>query len=142
MLLALSAFLISCGGSGHVMLYNFNGNKYDVQKEIFGVINKDSIYSVPKKWSEDTHELGDNLEYFFLYFKSSPEEMYRIQFADSASWNNSPKSCLGLISRFDGSFWKYRDDLSNKEIKRITKRFESEILSKVRYSYDKNYHNW
>ena len=139
----LSFSLVSCGGSGHIMLYNFNAPKYDVHKEILDVINKDSTYTVPKKWIEvakEAKEAGDGLEYFFLYFKHKPEEMYEMQFADSASWNNSLKSSLGLNSRFDGHFWKYGKDLSSKENERITKRFEDEILSKLKYGFEKSYY--
>lgn len=129
-------FLSSCGTTGHIKFYNFSGSKYEVEKDLIKIINKDSVYVVPEKWIEGTKV--DYLERFYVYFKSKPEEIYQIGFTDSASWKYSPVCRLGIVSQFNGDSWKYESELNNKEIERITKRFEEAILSKIKYNYYKS----
>lgn len=128
--------LVSCGTTGSIKLYDFNAPKYDVEKEILNVINKDSAHTVPRKWIEGTKL--DYLERFYVYYNGNPEEMYEISFSDSASWKYASTSRLAIISQFHyGNGWKYERDLSSKEIERITKRFEETILYKMKYGYSK-----
>ncbi len=131
--------LSSCGTTGHIVFYDFSSSKYEVEKELLNIINKDSIYSVPDKWK--SHTEGDYFERIYIYFPSSPEELYQIGFnGDSTEWNNSLHgSRLGFVSIYQGDQFKYESDLNNKEIARITKRFEDSILSKVKYHYNKSY---
>lgn len=130
-------FLSSCGTTGHIVFYHFNSNKYDVEKEISNIINKNSEYTVPQKWFE--HTKGDYFERIYIYFQNNPEELYQIGFTgDSTDWKRSSSSRLGLISIYQGKEFQYEDQLSDKEIKRIEKRFETEILSKIKYSYYKS----
>ena len=132
-------FLASCGTTGHLVFYNFNADKYDVEKEILKVINKDSTYTVPQKWIE--HTKGDYFERLYVYFKKNPEELYQIGFTgDSSDWKHSSTSRLGLISVYQGKQFQYEDELSYKDIERIEKRFEAEILSNVKYTYYKSEH--
>ena len=130
-------FLSSCGTTGHIVFYHFNANKYDVEKEILNVINKNSAYTVPNKWHEHTE--GDYFERIYIYFKNNPEELYQIGFTgDSTNWNQTSSCKLGLISVYQGKQFQYENELSNKEIERIEKRFETEILSKIKYTYFKS----
>ena len=72
-------------------------------------------------------------------FKNNPEELYQIGFTgDSTNWNQNSSCRLGLISVYQGKQFQYENELSNKEIERIEKRFETEILSKIKYSYFKS----
>ena len=136
--LLLILLLSSCGGStGHIAFYHFNASKYNVDEELVQIINKDSAFIVPQKWSNCKN--GDYLERRYVYFKSPPEEIYRIGFKyDSTTWKQSQTSTLGLISQFDGDTWRNENELNNQQIERITKRFETEFLSKVKYSYYKS----
>lgn len=132
-------FLSSCGTTGHLVFYHFDANKYDVEKEISTIINKDSSYSLPMKWKGVNK--GGYFEMIYIYFKNSPEEIYRISFTgDSSVWKHSSTSRLALVSQFDGDTWRNESELSNKEIKRIENRFETEILSKIKYTYYKSQH--
>src|SRR5690348_18057550 len=95
--IAFLLFLSSCGTTGHLVFYHFDADKYDVEKEILNVINKDSAYTVPQKWVE--HTKGDYFERIYIYFKKNPEELYQIGFTgDSSDWKHSTTSRLGLIS--------------------------------------------
>ena len=126
----------SCGSTGRVMFYDFNASKYKVEKEILSIINNGPNHTLPPKWIGGTK--GDYLEYFYIYFKNNPEEMYQIGFKyDSLTWNESSNCSLAIVSQFSGEEWKYEKDLSNNEIDRITKRFEDVILSKLSYGYIK-----
>jgi hypothetical protein len=90
------------------MFYNFSATKYQVEKELKDVAKKDSTY-------------------FEIGFTN-----------DSTVWKQSKTSQLGLISVFKGHQFEYEEDLSNKEIDRITELFEREILSKVKSKYYKS----
>lgn len=132
-------FLSSCGTTGHLVFYHFDANKYDVEKEIVNVINKDFAYKLPTKWSGVNK--GDYFEMIYIYFKNNPEEIYRTGFTgDSSLWKHSSTSRLALVSQFDGDIWRNESELSNKEVERIEKRFETEILSKIKYTYYKSGH--
>ncbi|PUZ19170.1 hypothetical protein DCM91_20850 [Chitinophaga costaii] len=127
----------SCGTTGHIVFYNFDANKYDVEREILNILNRDSIYIVPDKWRE--HIEGDYFERIYIYFKSNPEELYQIGFTgDAKTWKRSMSSKLGLISIYNGKQFLYETDLSNKEQKRIQNRLEKELLSKIKYTFKRS----
>lgn len=129
-------FLSSCGTTGHVVFYHFDYSKYDVEKEILNVINKNPTYTVPSKWLERTR--GDYFERIYVYFKNPPEELCQIGFTgDSTVWKQSSSSRLGLISIYQGNQFLYESDLSHKEKERIQNRLEKEILNKIKYPYRK-----
>ena len=127
---------MSCGTTGHIEFYDFNKSKYDVQSDLMGIINKDSAFSVPLKWSESTK--GGVFETYYVYFKQSPNEMYEIGFiGDSSNWRNA-SSTLALIALYNGDRFLFERVLSSKEQRRMEKRFEDSILSKLSYSYKKS----
>jgi len=138
-LLAVSIlFFTSCGTTGHIIFYDFDANKYDVHNEIVKVLNQNPQYKVPSKWGNV--DKGDYFERMYIYFKSQPEEIYRIGFTgDSSLWKSTSTSRLGIVSQFDGEVWRNERDLSDKTKQRIQQRFESEILSKVVFKYNKTY---
>ena len=126
--------LSSCGTSGHIIFYNFDFPKDSIQNELQRVFNEDSAYSVPNKWI-DCYKLAMP-GVMFLYFKQNPEEMYEIRFSgDSEEWKKSPVCRLALTYQFDGDRWRKDGELRRTEEKRICKRFETEILSKIKYRY-------
>ena len=136
LLLTISIFfLASCGTTGHISFYDFNVPKAEVEKEIMLIINSDSTYAVPKKWL--SHTSDDYFKRIYIYFKDKPEELYQIGFTNEADWQHSPSSRLGLISVYSGQQFQYESDLSKKELQRITKRFETQILSKVKCPYSR-----
>ena len=136
-LFLLVVFFSSCGTTGHILFYNFSQSKYDVEKDILHVINKNTDHKVSEKWKDCGK--GDYFERIYVYFISDSEELYQIGFVgNSKDWNASPTCRLGLIAQYDGNIWRYESDLSRKEIGRITKRFEQEVLSKLQLNYYKS----
>ena len=131
-------FFISCGTIGHVQFYNFNASKYEVEKELLNIINKDSLHSVPVKWADINKDPGP-IELIYLYFSQSPEEMYQVGFTGTITqWKNSSYCKLSLDGVFNGDHWGFKKELSYNEMKRIRERFEKEILSKIKYGYCKS----
>lgn len=129
--------LYSCGGTtGHIEFYNFNATKYEVENALLQVINNDTTYKVPKKWR--SHTKDDYFERIYIYFSNRPNELYQIGFTDSNEWQKSATCRLGLISIYQGEQFMYEDDLNWKEQERIQKRFEEEILTKIKYTYIKS----
>ena len=127
----------SCGTTGRIMFYHFNVSKYVVDKQLIDILSKDSLYVVPVKWSNCKD--GDVVEMRYVYLKSPPEEIYRMAFKyDSTIWKQTSISSLAFVSQFNGEIWKNERELSKKELERITKRFEEEILSKIKYPYYKS----
>jgi hypothetical protein len=48
------------------------------------------------------------------------------------------KNCqLALVGLFNGDHWKFRKELTHKEMKRMERRFEKDILYNIRYSIPK-----
>ncbi len=125
----------SCGGVGHVQFYNFIPSKTDVKQELIRVINFNGEYTAPAHWNH--YEDGkDNLEDIFIYFKNGPKELYRVGFNnydDQSEYKD--KTTLALVAVFDGHLWHSERDLTRSEESRIEKRFETEILSKMKFSY-------
>ena len=121
--ITLLIFLSSCGTTGRICFYNFNTNKYEIENAILSVINKDSFYVVP----------------IYVYFRNNPEELYQVRFKyDSSVWKQSATCSLALISIYQGKEFRYVEDLSSGEKKRVEKRIEKEILSKTEYNYSKS----
>ena len=130
--------LTSCGTTGKIIFYNFDKPELEVYSELIKIINDSSKFAVPLKWKDLTE--GDAIEYNYVYFKENPEELYQIRFKyDSLEWAKSPNSTLALIAVYQESTkFQYNVDLSLKEKKRVQLRFETEILSHIKYAYTKS----
>ena|GEM_PF-3170223 len=136
-LFLLFMMLFSCAGTtGRIMLYNFNEPKIAVELALNSVINQSPIFQVPLKWEDCKN--GDAVERIYLYFKDQPAEVYMLGFKyDSSIWRASSVSTLAIVGKYDGTIWKFKQDLNDSEVKRITIRFETEILSKIKYPFYK-----
>jgi hypothetical protein len=127
--------LCSCGGSGHIQFYNFITSKPEVKQELIRVINLNGKYTAPAHWNDYEFE-KDSLEDIFIYFKNGPRELYRVGFNN---YDDQPeykdKTTLALVAIFDGHLWHSDRDLTRAEESRIEDRFQTEILSKMKFSY-------
>ncbi len=131
------SLMYSCGTLGHITFYNFSNPKTDIENNLLSVINKDSIYTPPLQWNG--YELGKDTIYdIFVYFKDAPQEIYLIRFTNKENWEHTNYSKLGLVGLFDGKLWHFEKDLCSDEEARVMKRFEEEILSKIKYPYTKS----
>jgi hypothetical protein len=123
----------SCGTTGHLKFYNFNNTKDSVMNDLLSVINYNSLYVAPPHWNN--YEQGiDTIRDIYVYFQSNPKEIYQLGFkGDTAEWRLNKKSCtLALVGVFNGKTWAFEKDMKTKEIERVEKRFEMEILSKMK----------
>lgn len=137
--LTVLVFLFACVVSppGRIVFYDFNSSKYEVEKAILNMLKNDSSHSLPSKWKIET--LGNNVERFYVYFGTSPQEVYEIGFrGDSTNWNNTSYCQLAIVGQNNSTKWRYKDELSKEEINRIETRFEIEILSKLSFPYSKS----
>ena len=75
----------------------------------------------------------DFLESRIFYF-SNPDEMYYVTFVgDSTVLADTGKIGIGILAINKGNYkWLLDADLDSKEEKRIEKRFDNEIISKLR----------
>ena len=60
-------FFTSCGTTGNVHIYNYKASKYEVERELKNIINKDSVHSVPVKWA-DIYKYPRPMEYIYILF--------------------------------------------------------------------------
>lgn len=131
------SFLYSCGTTGHIQFYNYEVSKDKIESEILKVINKDSLYTAPPTWNN--YELGVDTVYdIFIMFQSNPKEIYQIDFVGpSSDWKISSTCILALVGVFNGKLWYFERDLSSEQKERVKRRFEQEILSKMKYTFSK-----
>lgn len=131
------SLMYSCGTTGHIQFYNYSISKDRIENDLLSVINKDSAYTAPSKWND--YELGvDSVYDIFVLFQSNPKEIYQLDFVGSPSdWKINSTCKLALVGVFDGKLWHFEKDLSSDEEARVMKRFETEILSKMKYQYSK-----
>ena len=132
----------SCGTLGGIgeTIY-FHTPKKQLEIAIDSLYANYPEYKIPGKWVNfnDWSRAGyDFLESRIFYFNSSPEEMYYVTFTGDTT-ESSTKIGIGIraIDRGD-YYWLLEKDLDSKEIKRIEKRFDAEIVSKLeRYTNSK-----
>jgi hypothetical protein len=93
----------------------------------------------PDKWKkeDDWKERGyDFLDSRIFYFKSEPEEMYYVSFygdANDAHQADTTNTGISIRAVDNGAnyIWTKESDISSSEERRIKKRFQSEIISKL-----------
>jgi len=125
----------SCGTSGHIQFYDFTVPKLEVKKELISIINSNNKYKAPTHWNN--YELGETSDDIFIYFDSNPKELYVVGFREYKELFDKNESILALIGIFDGKLWHFARDLNRNEENRAKGRLEKEILSKMKYSYNK-----
>jgi len=142
-IILLICTLTGCGiGAG--TLGGFETITFPTSKRIL-VVAIDSLfaehpeYKIPNKWKkeDDWKERGyDFLDTRIFYFKSEPEEMYYVSFYGDANDSvqvDTTKTGISIraIDNNTNYLWTKEDDISSSEEKRINKRFQNEIISKL-----------
>ncbi|MFC5682023.1 hypothetical protein ACYE2N_09500 [Flavobacterium sp. MAHUQ-51] len=134
--------LTSCIGAG--TLGGFDLRTFPVSKRKI-VLAIDTLYKhypeykIPDKWKiyDDWHKRGyDFLDSRIFYFKKYPEEMYYVTFYGDANDSiqvDTTKTSLSIRTYHNEQFnrWIKEENCNSKEKKRIQKRFDEEIISKV-----------
>lgn len=129
---------VSCHHEGYpsMVRYRYSEKKEVIEKELLRVIKLNSD-TIPLKWKQ-YYKKFDFMDDNYVYFKKNPEEILRIGFIQFGNnWEENDYSELGMFLWFDGKNW-YRDyEIDDENKARIIKRLEKEILSKMKYRYEK-----
>src|SRR5579859_2840745 len=94
-------------------------------------------YKIPKNWKQyDSWSARgyDFIESRIFHFKKAPEEMYYVTFVgDSTTLADTTKIAIGISAVNKGSDkWLLNSDFSASEKGRIEKRFNDEIVTKLK----------
>jgi hypothetical protein len=134
----MAGMLASCDTEGQIGdTIRFRADKQNLDKAIDSLYAKYPEYKVPPTWEKYKNlSLRPNsyIEDKFFYFKSQPEEMYYVALIDdSAMAGDSARSRLAIraINHGDGK-WVLESGIDYKEEKAIVKRFDDEIVAKLK----------
>lgn len=133
----VSACLIRCGTLGGISrTITFPVSMEKLELAIDSLYSLHPEYRIPRKWKalDDWEGRGYGfLKYRIFYFDSFPEEMYYVTFiGDSASLADTNAIAIGIRAVDNGTNrWLLAADLDRVEIKRISKRFDDEIVSRL-----------
>jgi hypothetical protein len=135
LIIILITITISGCNIGAGTLGGFDSIKFDTDKKT--LLNAlDTLYklypkyAIPNKWKDfdNWSERGyDFLNGRILYFESSPEEMFYV----TILVGNETRIAIRAIHRGSGR-WLLEKDFSLDEKERILKRFDFEIISKLK----------
>jgi hypothetical protein len=123
------------GGIGENYIFPVSKNK--LEAAIGSLYSKYPKYKVPENWKQfdDWSARGyDFLESHIFYISSGPEEMYYVSFiGDEGSWKaDSSKISIAIRAvKVGDSGWLLGNELNSKERKRISARFESQLILKL-----------
>ena len=132
-----SKFMIGCGTLGGIgdNIY-FGTSKKKLEIAIDSLYTKHPEYKILPEWEIYNHWSAsgyDFLESRIFYF-SNPDEMYYITFVgDSTLMTDTSKISIAIRAINRGKYkWQLDADLESKEKERIEKRFDDEIISKLK----------
>ena len=133
----IEVFITGCGTLGGIgdNIY-FATSKKKLEIAIDSLFSKHPEYMILPEWEiyNDWSASGyDFLESRIFYF-SNPDEMYYVTFVgDSTLLADSTKIGIGIRAVCKGTYkWLLDADLNSKEKERIEKRFDDEIISKLK----------
>ena len=139
--LFITLLLTGCIGAGTLGGFDlriFPVSKRKLVTAIDNLYARHSEYKIPDKWKgfDDWHGRGyDFLDSRIFYFNASPEEIYYVSFdgdANDSAQIDSTKTGLSIRAYRNDKFgWTIEDDCSSKEKRRVQKRFDDEIISKL-----------
>lgn len=123
------------GGIGNGLYFPISKKKLEIG--IDSLYAKNPVYRMPENWAKfNTWSSSgyDFIESRIFYFRTPPEEMYYITFiGDSAALADTTKIAIGIRAVNKGSYkWLLEVDLDSREKERIVKRFNAEIVSKLK----------
>lgn len=140
-IVVFSLLLYSCTGSisaGSLGGWDIIVFKIPAQKLEPGIdsfYKSNSNYLTPQKWKSEAENWINNYSYLktvIFYFDASPEEMYYVTFIDAGTGDNPNYSRLAIRGVKKGNDnWKRFDEFNASEQKRIEKRFEKEVITKL-----------
>jgi len=137
LLFAICGFLTACDTMGQIGdTANFRTSHPVLEAAIDTLYDKNPEYNVPAKWAQDSSMGMKPLPYMFrkiFYFKSNPEEMYYVSLIDdSVMTGDTSQTGLAIRAVNRGDGWMKADKFDYKQAKKIQKRFNKEIISKLK----------
>ena len=127
-ILFLTTLLTRCNiGAG--TLGSFNERKLPVNKSDFlNALNSLTERQIPDKWKETALSIEDTYDFLTadvtcLYLKDNPEEMYFVSYQ-----GNKKVTVISIRSVYKNEQWFGKGNLESKEIDRIEKRFDNQII--------------
>jgi len=137
MLCNITILLAGCDTMGQIGgTYSFHTSKDTLERAIDTLFAKYPEYKMPQKW-EQYNTLkprpASYLENKYFYFKDQPEEMYYVVLIDNlVMTGDSSRAGLAIRAVNTGkSKWLLESALGYGDERRIAKRFDTEIISKL-----------
>ncbi|GEM_PF-716077 len=138
MILLFTGCVFSAGTLGGFSNREFPLSKRDVVEGIEHFYTDYPQYKMPSEWErfDGWSKRGyDFLDSRIFYFDSPPQEMYYVTFLGDA--NDKEKEDIRPVSMAVRSVcdtigsWRNRGDFTPEEVRRIEKRFDDEIVSRL-----------
>lgn len=136
-LACICCFIAACNVSGQVGdTFQFRKDKQDLEAAIDTLLAKNPEYKTPANWAAGSHlplSTSPYLENKTFYFQAGPQEVYCVTLIDdSAMSRDSARAGLAIRAiNNGGDKWLLEGDMDFKEQKRVQKRFEKEIISRL-----------
>jgi len=136
-LCCISGLITGCDTMGQIGgTYSFHTSKDTLERAIDTLFAKYPEYRMPQKWEQYntlTPRPAPYLENKYFYFKDQPEEMYYVVLIDNlVMTGDSSRAGLAIRAVNTGnSKWLKESDLGYRDERRIAKRFDSLIVTKL-----------
>jgi len=138
--LFLFLYITGCGTLGSFSIMHFSVNKKVLSLSIDSLYLNYPSYKIPEKWKkfDDWKDRGYGfLDSRIFYFRNNPEEMFYVTITGDTSAQSHSQMSIRAVCRGNAK-WLLQENFSKSEIEKIELKFESEILSKIPYSYYKS----
>lgn len=137
LLCCICCLIAACDTMGQIGdTANFKTSHQVLEAAIDTLYAKSPQYKVPQKWVQYDSLAMKPLPYMFkkiFYFKDKPEEMYYISLIDdSIMTGDTSQTGLAIRAVNRGGDWMLVDKFDYKQQKKIQKRFNKEIISKLK----------
>jgi hypothetical protein len=133
----ICCFNTACDTQGQIgATANFKTSHQILERAIDTLYAKYPDYQIPQKWKAyDNFYVRPSkfLSKKIFYFKSQPEEMYDVTLIDdSIMTGDTSQTGLAIRAINRGGAWIQQDKLTYKQQKKIQKRFNKEIIAKLK----------
>ena len=145
LLCCICGFMASCDTAGQIGdTASFKTSHPVLDVAIDSLYAQHPEYKMPQQWATYDNFTLRPSKYLFkkiFYFKSPPEEMYYVSLIDDSIMNgDTSQTGLAIRAVNRGGGWLQSDKFSYKEQKKIQRRFNKEIIAKLKdYSKAKVY---
>lgn len=137
LLCCICCFIAACDTQGQIGdTANFKTSHPVLNAAIDTLYAKNPEYNVPSKWVQYDNFAAKPSKYLFkkvFYFKDKPEEMYYVSLIDdSIMTGDTSQTGLAIRAVNRGGQWMQADKFDYRQQKKIQRRFNKEIISKLK----------